>query len=279
MEFATLSSLRKVISASGQVSCRTTGLPCSRAQELASDFLLKNVMVSLTIWNIVNPDDVEEFPEISPSFKMWDSPSAYVLIRTLFEGYINMHHVLLDPESEKERRLRMDLWDRHALLERQKMGCSIGSRHDKLERERSQIKTYTKSIRESTFVQNLPEQERESLINMHKWTKLTTLDRADRAGIHRSQSEFIFKFLSNYAHCEAYSLMQIHSIQTDEQARQLMDVPIRFTEMLLSLTLRAFAAIQPLAKPIIQKDKVLEKTIDFWEELKAKDLKEIPGLA
>lgn len=279
MEFATLSSLHKVISAAARISCRTTGLPCTRAQELASDFLTKNLMVGISIWNIVNPKDVQEFPDISPSFTIWDFPSAYVLIRTLFEGYVNMHYILIDPESEEDKRLRIDLWDRHALLERQKMGSSIGSKHKKLEAEKSQIEVYTKSIRESTCVQSLQEEERKSLINTSKWTTLKALDRAAKAGIHKSQSEFVFKFLSNYSHCEAYALMQIHSVHSDEQAKELMNLPIRFTEMFLSLTLNAFATIQPLAKPIIEKDGVLEEIIDFWEELKAKDLKEIPGLA
>jgi len=279
MSFATLSSLHKVLSAAAKISCRTTGLPCTRAQELASDFLTKNVMVGISIWNIVNPKEVHEFPNISPSFTIWDSPSAYVLIRTLFEGYVNMHYVLLDPGSEEERRLRMDLWDRHALLERQKMGSSIGSRHKKLDAEKKQIEAYTKSIRESPCVQSLQEKERQSLIDMHKWTKENTLDRADKAGIHRSQSEFVYKFLSNYAHCEPYALMQIHSVHSGDQARQLMDLLIRFAEMFLSCTLNAFAKIQPLAKSEMEKDDELAEIINFWEKCKTEDLKKIPGLS
>lgn len=73
--------------------------------------------------------------------------------------------------------------------------------------------------------------------------------------------------------------MQIHSVRTEEQARQLMDLPIRFTEMFLALTLQAFARVQPLGNSIIQKDDMVMKIIDFWQTLKTGDLKKIPGLS
>jgi len=275
MEFATLQSLHKTILSALKISADTTGLPCSRAQELGSDFLTKNTMVSLTIWHIINPQNIEGFPITSDSFRVYDFPSAHVLIRTLFEGYINMNYVLIDPKSDEEREFRLNLWDRHALLERQKMASSIGSQHKKVKIEERKIDVYAESIKNSQYFRTLPGDEQQSFLNMHKWTKLNTIERADKANIHRSQSEFIYKFLSNYAHSEAFALMQIHSVFSVQMAQKLMRFPIRFTEMFLSLTLKLFAKLHPVAASIIESDQDLLEIIDFWEDLKRKDLKEV----
>lgn len=275
MSFPRLQSLHKVISSSLKISVKTTGLRCTRAQQLASDFLTKNAMVSLTVWNIINPKNIEEFPIIRDSFKIYDFPSAHVLIRTLFEGYINMNYVLIDPVSDEEREFRLDLWDKHALLERQKMGSSIGSQHKKLGKEKMQIDAYTKSIRNSRYFRALSKSEQQSFLDTHKWTKINTIERADKANIHRSQSEFIFKFCSNYAHSESYALMQIYSVRSVQMAQELIRLPMSFTEMFLSLTLNLFAKLQPVAESIIKNDQELLKIIDFWENLKTKDIKEL----
>ena len=275
MIFRTRQSLHKVILSSLKISVKTTGLRCNRTQQLASDFLTKNTMVSLTVWNVINPKSIEEFPMIGNLFKIYDLPSAYVLIRTLFEGYINMNYVLIDPISDEEREFRLDLWDRHGLLERQKIASSIGSQPKQLEIEKRQIDAYTKCIGNSQYFKNLPESEQQSFLHMHKWTKLTTIERADKANIHRSQAEFIFKFCSNYAHSESYALMQIYSVHSVEMAQELMRLPMGFTEMFLSLTLKLFAKLQPVAKPMIEDDQDLLCIIDFWEGLKTKDLKKL----
>lgn len=275
MIFRTPQSLHKVILSSLKISIKTTGLRCNRAQQLASDFLTKNTMVSLTVWNINNPKSIEEFSMIRNPFKIYDFPSAHVLIRTLFEGYINMNYVLIDPVSDEEREFRLDLWDRHGLLERQKMASSIGSQPKQLEIEKRQIDTYTKSIGNSQYFKNLSGSEQRSFLHMHKWTKLTTIERADKANIHRSQSEFIFKFCSNYTHSESYALMQIYSVRSIQMTQELMRLPMSFTEMFLSLTLKLFAKLQPVAKSMIEDDQDLLYIIDFWEDLKTKDLNKL----
>ncbi len=86
MCFRTNQSLHKVISSALRISYDTTGLPCSRTQECASDFLTKNTMVSWTIWNIVNPKNTEEFPIVRDSFKIYDLPSAWSLFELCLRG-------------------------------------------------------------------------------------------------------------------------------------------------------------------------------------------------
>lgn len=275
MDFATLQSLHKVISSCLKISFRTTGLLCSRAQALAADFFTKNTMVSLTIRNVINPGSIKEFPMVESSSKIYDFPSACVLIRTLFEGYINMNYLLIDSVSDEERKLRLDLWDRHGLLEGQRMASPFGFQHKKLETEEKQIDAFTKSIENSYCFKTLSKSKRQSFLNMHKWTTLNTMERADKANIHRSQSELIFKFLSNYAHSESYALMQIRAVDSVKTAQKMMRVPLVFTEMFLSLTLKLFTKLQPIAKSMIEGDRQLFGIMDFWEDFKTKDFRKL----
>ncbi len=276
MEYGTKNSLHYVISSVVKISRDTTGINCTREQAIASDFLLKNSLVSITLWNTIFPKALTEFPGINKSFKVYDFPSTYVLIRTLFEGYINMYYLLIDPISDIECEFRLNIWDRHALIERQKMGISIASKNEQLQREKKQIEKYTQLIRESDYFKTLDKKEQQYYITTEKWTKHSKTDLARKAGFHKSQSDFIYKFLSNYAHCDPYALMQIHCIDSPQLAEDFTKkIPVDYTEMILCLTLNTFTQLLPKAKSIVMDDEILIEIIDFWEELKSKDFKEM----
>lgn len=270
-----IGSLKKIISSAIKISCKTYGVPCTRAQELAADFLTKNTMASLTIWNIINPKDISDFKVNNSSFKMYDLPSLYVLIRTLFEGYLNMNYILIDPESEEERELRLNLWDRHALYERKKMANFIGTQNEKLKLELDKIEEYTNRIKNSPYVNKKLKNEKQSLIERHNWCKLKKVQLAEKANIHKSQAEFMYKFLSNYVHSDSYSLMQINSYDSVDVIKSFFQLPINFTEMFMSLTIDAFSKMMPIAKEIVNKDEELVQVIALWKDLKSKDLKEV----
>ncbi len=275
MPFRSKKALHKVILCASRISYDTSGLRCTRAEKQASDFLTKNVMASLTLWNIVNPKKTEDFPIVKGLYGVFDFPSAWVLVRTLFEGYINMNYLLIDPRSNKEREFRLDLWDRHGLLERQRMAHSIGSHDKKLETNKKQIDELTESIRGSKYFNILSLSKQQAVLCGPGWTDVKTLSRADKANIHRSQSEFLFKFCSNYAHCESFALMQVHAVRSSNEAQKLMSLPMSFVEMFLSLTLKLFGELQQMAKPVIIGDQDLTRIIDFWHDLKTKNFKEL----
>lgn len=111
MEVGTRESFKKVLESAIKISKLTTGLPCTRAQEMAADFLTKNVLTSITLWNIFNPPIIKDSAILGQHSGIYDFPSANVLIRSLFESYINLNYLLIDPTTEEEREFRLDLWD------------------------------------------------------------------------------------------------------------------------------------------------------------------------
>jgi len=273
MEYGTLTSLKKVISASMNISIQASGKPCSRAQSIACDFLLKNTLVAVSIWSLINPRNLDDFG-IGNNQIVHDFPSAFVLVRTLFEGYINMYYLLVNPRSDEERDFRLFIWERHALLERQKMGKFLGSTHDKLADEKNKIQQLTKKITSSNYFKKLSKPNEKWIRKEKEWTETSVFERADIAEIDRSQYKFIYKFLSNYVHSEAYALMQISSIRSPNTASSFMKIPLQYTEMFLSLTLSVTKSIVPVAQGCIGSDKILCKIIDYSEDLKKCDFKD-----
>lgn len=272
-------SFNKVLNYSIQISKETRGISCGRAEKEGSVFLHKNVLSAYTLFQIINPRPNDIFPAMANGAVVYDSPSMNVIVRAMFEAYINMHYLLIDPSTEEERDFRLDRWEKHSLTERKKIANSLGSKSSVLVEDEKQILFYENRIKNSSTYKSLLPQERQSLDNSEKWTRVDTINRAIIAGFHKTQAEFLYKFLSNYSHSESYSLMQLHSIKRIEEALALCNMPLKFGEMLLALSINCFAKLNGKALDVIVKNNELKILIDFWEEHKQKDLTEMMKIA
>jgi hypothetical protein len=204
-------SFETVLNHSILVSKETRRIPCTRAEQEASVFLHKNVMSAYTLFHILNPTPNSSFSAVSNGAVVFDFPTAYVIARSMFKAYVNMHYLLIDPISEKEREFRLDRWNKHAFTERQKKGTVLESTNPRLAEEPEQINQLDHRILNSPYFTKLAPNEQQSVRYSPKWTSIDVLERADKACIDRSQSEFLYKFLSNYSHSESYSLMQLYA--------------------------------------------------------------------
>lgn len=272
-------SFNKILNYSIQISKETRGLSCGRAEKEGSVFLHKNVLSTYTLFQIINPRPNDIFPSMVKGAVVYDSPSMNVIVRAMFEAYINMHYLLIDPSTEEERDFRLDRWDKHSLTERKKIASSLGSKNPVLIKDEKQILFYENRIKNSSVYKSLSPQEKQSIDNSEKWTRADTITRAILAGFHKTQAEFLYKFLSNYSHSESYSLMQLHSIKKIEEALALCNMPLRFGEMLLALSINCFAKLNGKAVDVISKNNELKILIDFWASLKQKDLTEMMKIA
>lgn len=272
-------SFDKILNYSIKISKESRGKSCGRAEKEGSVFLHKNVLSGYTLFQIINPRKNDFFTAMVKGAVVYDSPSMNVIVRAMFEAYINMHYLLIEPSTEEEREFRLDKWEKHSLTERKKIAASLGSKNAILLEDEKQILFYENRIKNSDIYKSLSPQEKQSLDNSEKWTRVDTISRAILAGFHKTQAEFLYKFLSNYSHSESYSLMQLHSIKTIEEALALCNMPLKFGEMLLALSINSFAKLNDTAKTIIDKNEELKILIDFWESLKYKDLTEMMKIA
>lgn len=80
---------------------------------------------------------------------VYDSPSMNVIVRAMFEAYINMHYLLIEPSTEEEREFRLDKWEKHSLTERKKIAASLESKNSILLEDEKQILFYENRIKNS----------------------------------------------------------------------------------------------------------------------------------
>lgn len=272
-------SFNKILNYSIQISKETRGLSCGKAEKEGSVFLHKNVLSAYTLFQIINPRPNDIFTAMVKGAVVYDSPSMNVIVRAMFEAYINMHYLLIDPSTEEERDFRLDRWDKHSLTERKKIANSLGSKSPVLLKDEKKILFYENRIKNSSVYKSLSPQEKKSLDTSDKWTRVDAINRAILTGFHKTQAEFLYKFLSNYSHSESYSLMQLHSINKIEEALALCNMPLRLGEMLLALSINCFSILNSKALDVIGKNNELKILIDYWESLKQNDLTEMMKVA
>jgi len=257
------------------VSMKTRRIKCSRVQQEASVFFQKTVQNAYSLFHICNPTPNHIFSSLSKNALIYDFTSANVIVRSMFEAYINMYFLLLDKISDEERNFRLDRWEKHALTERKIIVEALGSKHSILETDAEEINKFETKIYESKYFNKLSENEQTSIRKSKKWTKLNALEKADLAGIDRSQAEYLYKILSNYTHSESYAIMQLHSIEEPLEAKELCNLSMIFGEMFLSLSLAGFASVnQDVLELAYQNEQVVE-LIKFWNQLKSKKLNEL----
>ncbi len=270
-------SFKKVLRSALNVSNLTTEQSCDRGQREGSLFLLKNCLSGVTFYRILFPTPISEFPEVAPYLMINDFPTAYTIVRAMFEAYANMFYLLIEPKSEEEKEHRLDLWECHGLSETLKMGKKMKIDDSLLKEPREKYIKLKSKITSSDYFKKLPESVHQSIRDSDKWNKeKDKVALAVKSGFHISQAEFVYKFLSNYTHSESYSLTQIGAVKSAEHSEKLLNGYAKtFTEMLLALTLNAFASIYPPAKGIIQNDVELLEIIDAWEKTKKQNFAQL----
>lgn len=268
-------SYELILNHSIYVSKQTRRMKATREEKEASVFLQKNIQSALTLYYIYNPIRNHIFPAMADGGVIFDFASANTIARSMFEAYVNMYYLLLDKVTDEERNFRLDRWEKHSLTERKLIAKSLGSKNPKLIIEEKEIIKFEKRIYESTFFKSLPKNEQQSIRNSYKWTKLDAIEKADLAGIDRSQSEYLYKILSNYTHSESFSIMQLHSIENQLEAKKLCKLSIRFGEMYLTLTLAGFGSLNQKALELIYQNEQVVELIKFWNQLKPKRLSEL----
>lgn len=267
-------SFEKILNISIFLSKLTKKVSCSRKASECSYFFQKNILSAYTVYSIYYPKAVIELPALSKGTVLQDFPSAFVIVRSMFETYINMYFLLFDSDSEDEIEFRLDMWEKHGLIEQTTLLNYRDVHKDNIDVNLNEIEELRNKIKGSEYFQNLSEPDKQLLDNSGKWTRLNKIQLAEKAGISLSLSEFIYKFLSNYTHSEAFSLMQIKSVSSFDDSIQLSTLPKMFAEMFLALTLCQFTKLNLFDKKILTKDRDIIRIIRFWSIASRKEFKD-----
>jgi hypothetical protein len=255
----------KINSACGQQNTNNYGL-------LAYGVLTKCLICSETLSNIIFPNPKLIVGLSIRPIILYDLPSAYVLIRSMFESYVNLYYVLVANETAEEKEFKFLLWQRHSRQERKRMAEYINKNSPILKKEEKEIELLNKRILLNNYYTNLPKKKQQFYSENNNWTNLNITNRAIKCGISKSNISFIYKFLPSYAHSESFSSTQFNSIKSPNQAKKLIEgFPLMFAEAFLCMICDLNKPYFQRAQEIIDNEPYLNQLVTFWKDYLKKE--------
>jgi Family of unknown function (DUF5677) len=231
------------------VSQGTAELPTNRIGEIASQLLTQNVITSLTIDSLIHPTPRSGIPGLPHSFTVIDLPSLSILTRGVFETYLALFYVAVQPIAAAEREFRLLWWDWHEVNERIWSLNRIGSKTAKLETYEERRNELRARIAEHPNYSSLPAKLKKQFEQRQSPTEAVLLSKvqiAEAAGIHPDQFKVIYKSLSQYAHAQPVAVSRMLGLSAiDEGIRLHFRLAARRATSYLLFSVRDFITIFP----------------------------------
>lgn len=189
-------------------------------QSLSLQQVIKGIPFSSTIFNYTD--------------YIFDAPSAYVLMRALFENYLTFNYLFLYPSSEEERVFKWDLYKLSGQIHRSKIKAHTQDMIKKQKNELKEIDGIYETIKENKYFKKLSSKQRENIIKnsparISNWGKLYE-DSCLRDDIFYKW----WKLCSNHAHSEYISLIQFRETMHDKAEQFLLRCFILYINTVLS---------------------------------------------
>lgn len=238
----------------------------------AYDIFTKSLICSETLSELIFPKP-KFISELSHKpIILYDVSSSYVLVRSMFESYVNMYYILEDNESIEEKEFKFLLWQRHSRQERRRMASFRQSKHPILDKEEKEIELINNNIIKNKYYDHLQTNDKKFYSNNNNWTNLNITKRAIRSGISNNNTRFIYKFLSSYAHSESFSTKIFGSVKSSKQAKEMIEgIPLMFTEAFLCMICDLTKPYFKQAKRIIDSEEYFRAIVNFWKDYLKKE--------
>jgi len=144
--------------------------------------------------------------------KVFDEPSAIILLRTVLENYLTFHYLYIDNVSDEEKIFRINVWQYCGLKQRTNFTVNSESSRSKQARETVQVGELKDIICNSDIFSKFKTQEQKEILKGRKarlsysWEKLI-----ESSGFRKNLFRNLYGYKSNYAHSEFISVLQIKS--------------------------------------------------------------------
>lgn len=258
--------IRILLQTALSISSNLRGIDCDRRQSELSGLFMKQVLHCYTFFNIINPQPNSKLSSSEAVF--YDFSSANIIVRSVFETYVNMLTLydFTNSNTENVKEFYLDLWDLHALCERRRISKVFqGSdflnnlntnRKEKLDDNEKSINYFCKKILDNPFLKQLDKPEQNSikskLMNsangyLH-WQKESIETRAEKYGISKSIIDYLYKYTSAYVHSTSLANMQMLAPQNEEEYLFMLEVPKNFIIIFLSQTINKYNDVIDIQK-------------------------------
>lgn len=261
------SELRKFLDFNFGVSKDFRGKKCDIDLKLATDFHHKILLTGYTLYYIFYPRPNDIFEKLTKRAVTYDFPSAYSLLRVVYEAYVNCYFILFGAQSDSEKKYRILRWDIHELKERLKLLETIKSSNPQINEMKTDLDDLTNKLKSNDYFTNLKEKSRKEILESNKWSKKNINEKAKSTEIHPTISEYLYKHTSNFIHSDPISIAQLHAATTQEEIDILLDVPKKIIIMFTALSLDVLIRLSEDIKSVVTNNKEANDTVILYKSL------------
>lgn len=151
--------------------------------------------------------------------KLRDISSIYVMLRAALENLLIYNHIFISSKDEEEVSFRHDVWILSSLIGRQRIKPISNEAKGIHQKEKEQIEDLRKKISENIYIHNLTINQKKELLKKGD-TRLfkTWFALLDEMGFGNAFGiKDAYFIMSNHAHSEAISVMQINDSKFDSK--------------------------------------------------------------
>ncbi|HYF01778.1 MAG TPA: DUF5677 domain-containing protein, partial [Patescibacteria group bacterium] len=277
--------LQKLVDVAHRVSIETgDGSVATRVQQEVSSLFMLVLLNSYSMVQLLHPKQ-NLIPSMRSGSVFYDFTTITIISRSIFEAFVNMHTLAVNPMAEAERDVLLDLWDLHSLCERQVMARILGNTAPIIEKEKIQIADLIQRIKNigqvGSGIHGKYDDILKRLANWEKaqpntkewyvsprWTCQSAEKRAKYADVHEYHSHFLYKYSSNYLHANGFAAKQIHGIEGYLDGNRLCGFGVKFATMFLAGSIEVMAQISDKANKVIDSMPEIIELLEFWKKVR-----------
>jgi hypothetical protein len=236
----------------------------------------KQLLTSYTLWRVMHPAPTLGLDSLKDGQIIHDFPSAFVLIRSLYETMLQAYNTVLSKDYSQARNVVMSVARLHSLRERLTLANNMNSKHEVVLQMREEIGP----LRERIFVhdefEHLPKAVRryvkEPQVTNRSWHSKSVSTLAEEAGIHATWHLQYYNYLSNYTHADPMSIEQVEAVRSPAEPANLIDIAYDFGCNFLGRSLRYHSIVCTEEGHEAAISDESSAVIDFWVKLNTHEM-------
>ncbi|MCF8374046.1 MAG: hypothetical protein K9H64_20660 [Bacteroidales bacterium] len=207
--------------------------------------------------SILNCGDGINFPsDFTKDFKIMDPFSLSVLMRSLLECYLTLHHINFAP-TEKENDIRFKIWTMYGLSQRAKMTFVTMPKEilAQLDYEKEENENLRKEICNSDLFLNLDENKQKTLSKQitqdwkftfrnETYIKCSWQELLNNTGVNQILFNDTYNFLSWFAHSSSISLYQLRDIYRENRDKDEVKNVLKEAAIIVALAITDYIKIE-----------------------------------
>jgi len=234
----------------------------------------RQILAAYTALSVFDPPK-HDIPSLRGGRIYGDFPTAALILRGMYECFLEGRYILMDTDFHNCRDVVIDAAILHAQRERLAMAKLERHRPHLLVSNAMSVLDTAASAMDNEQYSSLPTGVRNYIARAtclpnKAWHGKKLEKLALRAGIQRSHHRSLYKYCSNHAHCNAYSLQQIGSVTSASDVEgELVPGLCAYTIHMLYFAVDLFRAVQQDEGYSVHLSQGLSEEVGDWKEFYA----------